>query len=52
MMTEDKCISCGNELISWERNRAECTSCREIMVETYHDDSFHMGDEEEMFIQE
>jgi predicted RNA-binding Zn-ribbon protein involved in translation (DUF1610 family) len=33
------CISCGRELASWEKNRAECLDCREIACETYSDDS-------------
>ncbi|WCN39336.1 hypothetical protein [Aneurinibacillus uraniidurans] len=40
---KDECISCGKELASWERNRAECLDCREIACETYSDDADHEG---------
>lgn len=43
----DLCISCGQELAPWERNRSECLSCRDRVTESYGDET---QDEEEYYI--
>lgn len=46
----DKCIWCQEDLAPWERNRSECTRCREKTVETYEDELEENPNENEIGI--
>lgn len=47
-MANDRCIHCGNELVTWERTRSECWNCRDLTVITYDDTETHEDDKKDL----